>query len=121
MGIAKGRKIGKTSVSMYTEIPQPVGIVEQFKLASYEGFGLVGFAETVQVNPVIVTEIIEVADREEMEFNAYFVKTESVFEFETSFEFNSQEYPIDSGRMTKLVTDTEQYARIDSFEVVQSG
>jgi len=111
----------KTSVSMYTEIPQPVGIMEQFKLASYEGFGLVGFAETVQVNPVIVTEIIEVADREEMEFNAYFVKTESVFEFETSFEFNSQEYPIDSGRMTKLVTDTEQFARIDSLEVMQSG
>lgn len=110
----------QASVSMYTEMPQPMGIVEQFKLASYEGFGFVGIMDTVQVNPVIVTEIIEVADREEMEFNTYFVKTESVFEFETSYEFGSQEYPIDSGRMTKLVTNTEQFARIDSLEVVQS-
>ena len=82
---------------------------------------VVGFTDTVQVNPVIVTEIIEVADREEMDYNDYFVATESVFEFRTAYEFTSQEYPIDSGRMTKLVTNTEQFARIDSLEVDKNG
>lgn len=107
----------KAVVSMYTEVPKPVGLADGFKLVSYGGMGIVTITDEVAVNPVIVTEIIEVKDRGEMEYNSYYVKTESVFEFETSYEFKSQEYPIDQGRMTKMVTDTEQFARIDSLEV----
>lgn len=105
------------SVSTHTEIPDPIGVTEGFKLISFGGLSVVGISDEVAVNPVIVTEIIEVADRDEMEFNTYYVKTESVFEFETAYEFTSQEYPVDRGRMTKLVTNTEQFARIDSLEV----
>lgn len=105
------------SVSTHTEIPAPIGVTEGFKLISFGGLSVVAIADEVAVNPVIVTEIIVVADREEMEFNTYYVKTESVFEFETAYEFTSQEYPVDRGRMTKLVTNTEQFARIDSLEV----
>lgn len=111
----------ETTVTAYTEIPGPVGVTEGFKLISFGGIGVVSITDEVEVNPVIVTEIIEVADRDEMEYNAYYVKTASVFEFETEYTFMSQEYPIDSGRMTKLVTDTEQFARIDGLEVEQNG
>lgn len=109
------------SVTTHTEIPKPVGFQDQASLMSLGSFGIGAFVEGVQVNPVIVTEIIEVADREEMDFNRYFVKTESVFEFQTEYTFKSKEYPIDEGRMTKVVTDTEQYARIDSLEVEKHG
>lgn len=109
------------TVTIKRQIPDPVGIADTFTLVSTSSFMPLGFAADVAVNPVIVTEIIEVADRDEMEFNRYFVKTNSVFEFQTDFEFKSQEYPIDEGRMTKLVTNTEQYARIDSLEVSKSG
>lgn len=107
----------KAVVSMYTEVPKPIGITDGFKLVSYGGMGFVSITDEVAINPVIVTEIIEVKDRGEMEYNSYYVKTESVFEFETAYEFKSQEYPIDRGRMTKMVTNTEQFARIDSLEV----
>ena len=107
----------KAVVSMYTEVPKPIGIADGFKLVSYGGMGFVSVTDEVAINPVIVTEIIEVKDRGEMEYNPYYVKTESVFEFETVYEFKSQEYPIDRGRMTKMVTNTEQFARIDSLEV----
>lgn len=105
------------TVSTHTEIPNPIGVTEGFKLISFGGIGVVAISDEIVVNPVIVTEIIEVADRDEMEFNDYYVKTENVFEFETTYEFTSQEYPIDRGRMTKMVTNTEQFARIDSLEV----
>ena len=109
------------TVVVKRQVPDPVGIADTFTLVSTSSFMPLGFVADVAVNPVIVTEIIEVADRDEMEFNRYFVKTNSVFEFQTDFEFKSQEYPIDEGRMTKLVTNTEQYARIDSLEVSKSG
>ena len=109
------------SIKMHTEVPKPVGITDLFSLVSLESYGVMGMAETVRVNPVIVTETIETADEAEMTFNRYFVKTDSVFEFQTDYKFTSQEYPIDSGRMAKVVTNTEQFARIDELEVSENG
>lgn len=110
------------SVRMYTEVPTPVGIQEGFTLISLSSYGIAGMQETVSVNPVIVTEIIETADEAEMNFNRYFVKTsEQRFEFQTDYRFVSQEYPIDAGRMTKVITNTEQYARVDKLEVSKNG
>ena len=88
---------------------------------SLESYGVMGITETVRVNPVIVTETIETIDEAEMTFNRYFVKTDSVFEFQTNYKFTSQEYPIDSGRMAKVVTNTEQFERIDELEVSENG
>ena len=110
------------SVKMHTEVPKPVGIQERFTLISLSSYGIAGMQETVSVNPVIVTEIIETADEAEMNFNRYFVKTsEQRFEFQTDYRFVSQEYPIDAGRMTKVITNTEQYARVDKLEVSKNG
>ena len=110
------------SVKMHTEVPKPVGIQEGFTLISLFSYGIAGMQETVSVNPVIVTEIIETADEAEMNFNRYFVKTsEQRFEFQTDYRFVSQEYPIDAGRMTKVITNTEQYARVDKLEVSKNG
>ena len=110
------------SVKMHTEVPKPVGIQEGFTLISLSSYGIAGMQETVSVNPVIVTEIIETADEAEMNFNRYFVKTsEQRFEFQTDYRFVSQEYPIDAGRMTKVITNTEQYARVDKLEVSKNG
>lgn len=106
------------SVKTHTEVPGPVGISELFSLPGFDSYGILEIQETVRVNPVIVTEIIETADENEMNFNRYFVKTtEQKFEFQTNYTFKSQEYPIDSGRLTKVVTNTEQYARVDGLEV----
>ena len=110
------------SVKMHTEVPKPVGIQEGFTLISLSSYGIAGMQENVSVNPVIVTEIIETADEAEMNFNRYFVKTsEQRFEFQTDYRFVSQEYPIDAGRMTKVITNTEQYARVDKLEVSKNG
>lgn len=110
------------SVKMHTEVPKPVGIQEGFTLISLSSYEIAGMQETVSVNPVIVTEIIETADEAEMNFNRYFVKSsEQRFEFQTDYRFVSQEYPIDAGRMTKVITNTEQYARVDKLEVSKNG
>ena len=110
------------SVKMHTEVPKPVGIQEGFTLISLSSYGIAGMQEAISVNPVIVTETIETADEAEMNFNRYFVKTsEQRFEFQTDYRFVSQEYPIDAGRMTKVITNTEQYARVDKLEVSKNG
>lgn len=105
------------SVNTHMEIPKPVGIQDRYALVTLSGIGIVGMDAEVQVNPVIVTEIIEVADRDEMNYSRYFIKSDTVFEMQTSYQFKSRELEIDSGRMCKVLTNTEQYARIDRLEV----
>ena len=105
------------SVNTHMEIPKPVGIQDRYALVTLSGIGIVGMDAEVQVNPVIVAEIIEVADRDEMNYSRYFIKSDTVFEMQTSYQFKSRELEIDSGRMCKVSTNTEQYARIDRLEV----
>ena len=52
-----------------------------------------------------------------MNYSRYFIKSDTVFEMQTSYQFKSRELEIDSGRMCKVSTNTEQYARIDRLEV----
>ena len=73
------------------------------------------------MNPVIVTEIIEPADRNEMTFNRDYVRSETTFEFQTDYSFTHFEVLIDEGRMSRIDINTAQFARIDSLEVMRSG
>lgn len=109
------------SVAVHKEAPRPVGIHESFVPASLASYGIMGMKEIAQVNPVVVTEIIETADRDEMDFDRYFVKTDAVFELQTEYEFANREQPVDEGRMTKLDINTGQFARIDRLEVSKNG
>ena len=73
------------------------------------------------MNPVIVTEIIEPADRDEMTFNRDYVKSVNAFEFQTDYSYSNYEIPIDEGRMSRIEINTEQFDRIDSLEVQKNG
>lgn len=120
VGIMDIRRMS-ASVAVHKEAPRPVDFHESFVPASLSGYGIMGMKETAQVNPVVVTEIIETADRDEMDFDRYFVKTDAVFELQTEYEFANREQPVDEGRMTKLDINTGQFVRIDRLEVSKNG
>ena len=105
----------------YTEVPKPIGLADTFERAKIGRLTTLRFIAEPQMNPVIVTEIIELADREEMTFNNFFVKTVDTFEFQKDYSFASFEVPIDEGRMSRLDINTEQFARIDRLEVRKNG
>ena len=73
------------------------------------------------MNPVVVTETIEPADRNEMTFNRQYVWSETTFKFQTDYSFTNYEVLIDEGRMSRIEINTEQFARIDSLEVKRNG
>ena len=106
---------------VHQEVPDPIGITQGFSLVSLESSMITAFSETVAVNPVIVTERIDISDKEEMDFNIYYVKTEDVFELQLDYTFKSKEYPIDEGRETRLEIVTEEFVRLDSLEVSKLG
>ena len=108
-------------VEPYTEIPTPIGLVDTFTPARFGRLTALRFIAQPQMNPVIVTEIIEPADRNEMTFNCDYVKSETTFEFQTDYSFTNFEVPIDEGRMSRLDINTEQFAKIDSLEVRRNG
>ena len=108
-------------VEPYTEVPEPIGLVDTFTPARFGRLTALRFIAEPQMNPVIVTEIIEPADRNEMTFNRDYVRSETTFEFQTDYSFTNFEVPIDEGRMSRIDINTAQFARIDSLEVMRSG
>lgn len=120
LGIVSVRKI-EENVVPYTEVPKPIGVTDIFARARIGKLTTPRFIAEPQMNPVIVTEIIESADSAEMTFNRQYIKSETTFEFQTDYSFASFEVPIDEGRMSRLDINTEQFARIDSLEVIRNG
>ena len=108
-------------VEPYTEVPTPIGLVDTFTPARFGKLTTLRFIAEPQMNPVVVTETIEPADRAEMAFNRDYVRAETTFDFQTDYTFTNYEVIIDEGRMSRLDINTEQFARIDSLEVKRSG
>lgn len=108
-------------VEPYTELPEPIGLVDTFTPARFGRLTTLRFIAEPQINPVIVTEIIEPADRDEMTFNRDYVKSITAFEFQTDYSYSNYEIPIDEGRMSRIEINTEQFDRIDNLEVKKNG
>ena len=108
-------------VEPYTEVPTPIGLVDTFTPARFGKLTTLRFIAEPQMNPVVVTETIEPADRAEMAFNRDYVRAETTFDFQKDYTFTNYEVIIDEGRMSRLDINTEQFARIDSLEVKRSG
>ena len=89
-------------VEPYTELPEPIGLVDTFTPARFGKLTTLHFIAEPQMNPVIVTEIIEPADRNEMSFNRDYVKSVNAFEFQTDYSYSNYEIPIDEGRMSRI-------------------
>jgi len=98
-----------------------VTVVDTFTPARFGKLTTLHFIAEPQMNPVIVTEIIEPADRDEMTFNRDYVKSITAFEFQTDYSYSNYEIPIDEGRMSRIEINTEQFDRIDSLEVQKNG
>ena len=108
-------------VEPYTELPESIGLVDTFTPARFGKLTTLRFIAEPQMDPVIVTEIIEPADRNEMTFNRDYVKSITAFEFQTDYSYSNYEIPIDEGRMSRIEINTEQFDRIDSLEVQKNG
>ena len=120
LGVVDVRKTNEIVVP-YTEVPKPIGLADTFERAKIGRLTTLRFIAEPQMNPVIVTEIIEPADYMEMTFNNFFVKTVDIFELKKDYVFTNFEIPVDEGRMSRLDINTEQFARIDSLEVRRNG
>jgi len=108
-------------VESYTEVPESIGLVDTFTPARFGRLTALRFIAQPKMNPVVVTETIEPADRAEMTFNREYVRSETTFDFQTDYTFTNYEVIIDEGRMSRIEINTEQFARIDSLEVKRSG
>lgn len=101
--------------------PTLESLTEGYQLISVGGMRIASFGEVLQVNPVIISETINLADRDKMTYSTYFVKTETRFELQTRYSFESSELAIDSGRVCRVIADTEQFNRVDALEVSMNG
>ncbi len=97
--------------------PSTDHIVEGYSVQTIGGMKIIPFKEAMLVSPVTVSETMDVADKNKMNYSTYFVKAETGFELQTNYTFTKNELTIDRGRLCKVSANTEEFIRVDALEV----
>jgi len=97
--------------------PAPATFLDSLPLFRAGGLSITAFTDTAKVDPVVVTETINVADKRKMAYSAVYVKVTDKFELQTAYAYKSTEGTIDEGRMCRLTVNTEQFASVTGLEV----
>lgn len=111
----------QTTVRGETQIPTPCGVAEIYPLASLSGIAIVGMQETVKANPVVTKETINTDDKNHMQYDGKYVIAAEQFRLNLDYSNASQEIEFEQGRVTKVLMNTEQFARVDDMEVTKNG
>ena len=112
------KAVGYTSaVSTELITPTPAAFLDSLPLFHAGGLSIMAFTDTAKVDPVVVTETINVADKRKMAYSEVYVKVTDKFELQTAYAYKSAEGTIDEGRMCRLTVNTEQFASVTGLEV----
>ncbi|NJP39453.1 hypothetical protein HCH52_00030 [Oscillospiraceae bacterium HV4-5-C5C] len=112
------KSVGYTAaVSTELITPTPAAFLDSLPLFRAGGLSIAAFTDTAKVDPVVVTETINVADKRKMAYSAVYVKVTDKFELQTAYAYKSAEGTIDEGRMCRLTVNTEQFASVTGLEV----
>jgi len=112
------KSVGYTAaVSTELITPTPAAFLDSLPLFRAGGLSITAFTDTANVDPVVVTETINVADKRKMAYSAVYVKVTDKFELQTAYAYKSAEGTIDEGRMCRLTVNTEQFASVTGLEV----
>ena len=112
------KSVGYTAaVSTELITPTPAAFLDSLPLFRAGGLSITAFTDTAKVDPVVVTETINVADKRKMAYSEVYVKVTDKFELQTAYAYKSAEGTIDEGRMCRLTVNTEQFASVTGLEV----
>ena len=79
--------------------PTPAAFLDSVPLFRAGGLAIAAFTDTAKVDPVVVTETINTADKRKMTYSEAYVKVTDKFELQTAYVYKSTENEIDDGRM----------------------
>jgi len=121
-------RFGGLNASAYTAdatteflTPTPAAFLDSVPLFRAGGLAIAAFTDTAKVDPVVVTETINTADKRKMTYSEAYVKVTDKFELQTAYVYKSTENEIDDGRMCSVTVNTEQFAAVTGLEVVRNG
>ena len=97
--------------------PTPAAFLDSVPLFRAGGLAIAAFTDTAKVDPVVVTETINAADKRKMTYSEAYVKVTDKFELQTAYVYKSTENEIDDGRMCVVTINTEQFAAVTGLEV----
>lgn len=109
----------KVQTSQQTPIPR--GIADVVVPITFSGITVTSLTETVKANPVVTRETIDTSDKGRMQYDNRYVLAENQFILNLSYKSESHEIEFDRGKVTKLIMDTDQFARVDTMEVKNNG
>lgn len=101
--------------------PKASLIFEKITALKFGGLPLENLKEHLRLNPVIVTETIDVYDKKKMEYNRYFVNDALDFRLKTDYKIKSKEKEIDKGRRSVTEFDKNIFKEVISLEVRKNG
>lgn len=110
-----------TSVETSQQISIPRGITDKVIPITLSGITIVSLTETVKANPVVTKETIDTKDKGRMQYSSKYVIAAEQFRLNMSYVVESHEIEFIQGKVTKLIMNTDQFARVDMLEVHKNG
>lgn len=104
-------------VSCVANGPERKNLTETIATIPLRGFTVAPMADVFSPVATVLKNTIDADDKNRMTYNAYYVQIEADYRMQTAYRFESEEVPIDSGRMCVVDIETGQFARIDGIEV----
>lgn len=111
----------ETKVQTSQQIPIPRGITDVVIPITFSGITVTSLTETVKANPVVTRETIDTSDKSRMQYDNRYVLAENQFVLNLSYKTESYEIEFERGKVTKVIMDTDQFARVDTMEVKNNG
>ncbi len=111
----------ETKVQTSQQTPIPRGIADVVVPITFGGITVTSLTETVKANPVVTRETIDTSDKGRMQYDNRYVLAADQFVLNLSYKSESHEIEFDRGKVTKMIMDTDQFARVDTMEVKNNG
>ena len=100
------------NLSVNTQIPASSSIAEMFgEIALNSDISVIGFTDSVSTSYIITNYVLDTTNGE---YNSNYVTADGAYMMKTEYKYTSTEQTIDSGRMTVLDMDLEQFASVES-------
>ena len=97
--------------------PTLSGFTEKLATIKVPVVGFIGFSDSIVLNEVITNYIFETSKKASYSYDSNYVDAEDAYKMRTNYTFNGTEQTIDTGNLSVMEINTEQFTEVEGIDI----
>ena len=97
--------------------PTLSGFTEKLATIKVPVVGFIGFSDSIVLNEVITNYIFETSKKASYSYDSNYVDAEDAYKMRTNYTFNGTEQTIDTGKLSVMEINTEQFTEVEGIDI----